>query len=405
MGQIVRRNQAVLSAEEKRAYVDAVLQLKNGEWRIYDDYVTWHYLMATKSSTGHKGPGFLPWHRDFLLHFEESLAAVKPGISIPYWDWTKDNSEWSSLWNQEFMGGNGRATDGKVEDGPFAYDRGEWVCVTFDGDGGTQKYLTRDFGGASKVLPTAAAVDECLAATSYDVAPWDTTSRTGFRNMLEGWIPPGVHNMVHQWVGGAMEPPSSPNEPAFFLHHCNLDRLWAEWRQRHPGAPYVPVSGAPPGNNLSDVLPPWNERTIADLLDHQALGYQYDTEFPLPQGHQMLPGDTLVGGNEVRSGNGTYVLGYQTDGNLVLYPAADPHNVVWATGTWKNRDAGRCTMNFDGTLTVYGKGAPGQAPDQWHRPNARPPAAGCRLTVRDDGVIALHPADQPDQPLWTSKDP
>ncbi|WP_405800157.1 tyrosinase family protein [Streptomyces halstedii] len=191
--------------------------------------------------------------------------------------------------------------------------------------------------------------------------------------MLEGWIPPGVHNMVHQWVGGAMEPPSSPNEPAFFLHHCNLDRLWAEWRQRHPGAPYVPVSGAPPGSNLSDVLPPWNERTIADLLDHRALGYQYDTEFPLPQGHQMLPGDTLVGGNEVRSGNGTYVLGYQTDGNLVLYPAADPHNVVWATGTWKNRDAGRCTINFDGTLRVYGKGAPGQAPDQWHRPNARPP--------------------------------
>ncbi|WP_435878608.1 tyrosinase family protein [Streptomyces halstedii] len=101
---------------------------------------------------------------------------------------------------------------------------------------------------------------------------------------LRAGFPPGVHNMVHQWVGGAMEPPSSPNEPAFFLHHCNLDRLWAEWRQRHPGAPYVPVS------NLSDVLPPWNERTIADLLDHRALGCQYDTEFPLPQGHQMLPG-------------------------------------------------------------------------------------------------------------------
>ena len=27
---------------------------------------------------------------------------------------------------------------------------------------------------------------------------------------------------------------TSPNDPVFWLHHCNIDRLWAEWRVQHP---------------------------------------------------------------------------------------------------------------------------------------------------------------------------
>ncbi|WP_069815455.1 tyrosinase family protein [Streptomyces sp. TP-A0874] len=395
MAQLVRRDQSVLSVAEKQAYVNAVLKLKSSPWATYDDFVRWHEEMA-RSTTGHRGPGFLPWHREFVLRFEQQLGLIAPGLSVPYWDWTKDNSSTSSIWRSDFMGGNGRKEDWKVEDGAFAFDNG-WTCVIFPD--APEEYLTRNFGGDSPTLPSAAAVKQCLAATVYDVAPWDETSTSGFRNMLEGWIPPGVHNMVHQWVGGALQPPSSPNDPVFFLHHCNLDRLWAQWQRQHPGTPYVPTSGAPKGNNLPDVLPPWDQRTIADVLDHTALGYQYDTEYPLPEGNQMLPGDTLLGGNEVWSQGSNYFLTYQTDGNLVLYDSN--HKPVWNTATWRNHDPGRCTMNFDGTLAVYGKG---NGQPQWSRPTtaARP---GYRLTVWDQGYISIHHPDRPDQPVWTSKDP
>ena len=41
-----------------------------------------------------------------------------------------------------------------------------------------------------------------------------------------------MHNLVHRWVGGSMGPGTSPNDPVFFLHHCNVDRIWvslAHW--------------------------------------------------------------------------------------------------------------------------------------------------------------------------------
>jgi tyrosinase len=36
-------------------------------------------------------------------------------------------------------------------------------------------------------------------------------------------------------VGGDMATGSSPSDPLFWLHHANLDRLWAKWQSQHPG--------------------------------------------------------------------------------------------------------------------------------------------------------------------------
>ena len=59
---------------------------------------------------------------------------------------------------------------------------------------------------------------------------------------------------MHIWVGGDMGPGTSPNDPVFFLHHCNVDRFWALWQHAHPGLGYLPAAGGPPGHNLNDVM-------------------------------------------------------------------------------------------------------------------------------------------------------
>ena len=82
-----------------------------------------------------------------------------------------------------------------------------------------------------------------------------------------------MHNRVHQWVGGSMGPGTSPNDPVFFLHHCNIDRLWEVWRNSPVAAPFVPASGGPVGHNLSDFLDPWDgvsvpeQVTVEDAID------------------------------------------------------------------------------------------------------------------------------------------
>jgi tyrosinase len=78
----------------------------------------------------------------------------------------------------------------------------------------------------------------------------------------------------------------SPNDPVFFLHHCNVDRIWAAWEERY-GASYAPDSGWNQGWNLNDELYPYVQFrdvpemqregiTNASMLDFRSLGYTYD---------------------------------------------------------------------------------------------------------------------------------
>ncbi|MFJ6213341.1 tyrosinase family protein [Streptomyces sp. NPDC092296] len=390
MALVVRRNQAVLSTAEKRAYADAVWALKRSDPGGYDSFVRAHYDLFD-SAVGHSGPAFLPWHREFLLRFEQGLQRFAPGMAVPYWDWTVDRDPWSSIWDADFLGGDGGDdADRTVPDGRFAADTG-WKCLPLGID---RTRLSREFGLGEEALPTPAAVRDCLTRTPYDTAPWDGSS-AGFRNAFED-----IHNRVHNWVGGHMGPASSPNDPVFFLHHCNTDRLWSQWQAGHPGDG-PPATGARPGHNLNDPMKPWGT-TVRSVLDPGALGYVYDTQGPEPRGDQMLPGDTLLGGHNVVSQGGRFLLGYQTDGNLVLAPTDDTAHPVWNSRNRNRNDVGHCAMEADGHLRVRGRGEPGKETVYWasDNPDGTP---GYRLTVWDQGFMTIHPPDSPGSPVWDSR--
>jgi Common central domain of tyrosinase len=264
---VVRKSVRSLSADERVRYVNAVKTLKSqGK---YDTYVETHQ----NAMGAHRGPAFLPWHREFLLRFERDLqqAMGDGNFGLPYWDWAYDSGlpdpTSGAVWGTDLLGGTGNP----VASGPFA-SWPTWPSGT----------LNRAFASAVPTLPTQQDVAGALGVTVYDSQPWDTTSNPSFRNQLEGWINgPQLHNRVHLWVGGSMLPMTSPNDPVFFLHHCNIDRIWAQWQARHPDA-YLPVSGGPTGHNLNDPMSPWDGSggggqtvTPADVLDYGALGYTY----------------------------------------------------------------------------------------------------------------------------------
>jgi hypothetical protein len=78
---------------------------------------------------------------------------------------------------------------------------------------------------------------------------------------------------------GTMAFNSSPNDPVFWLHHAQIDRLWARWEARH-GAGYRPEAEGPYGHNLDD--PMWPYRQIGlqvsprMTLSTEAMGYAYE---------------------------------------------------------------------------------------------------------------------------------
>lgn len=55
-----------------------------------------------------------------------------------------------------------------------------------------------------------------------------------------------IHDAVHVAVGGdgghMSYPDVSAFDPIFFLHHCNVDRLFAIWQALHPNS-WIPDDG------------------------------------------------------------------------------------------------------------------------------------------------------------------
>jgi tyrosinase len=304
----LRKNQNTLSTSEKQAFVAAVLALKqkpsrlhpgNSNFGRYDDFVEVHRNammppMMTPPEPGwaHQSCVFPPWHRALLVEFEKELQSIDPSVTIPYWDWTQDSSPSSSPWTSDFLGGNGGGEDGEIVDGAFAGPAGNWPILVKDAPSDPD-FLRRQMAAdpSAKQLPSPSDQTDVLAMVPYDTPPWEDGLRANTPTAWQGFRPHlevNLHNLVHRWVGGNMLDMTSPNDPVFWLHHCNCDRLWAMWGAQHPNElPYLPDSGAAPGHNLNDkmifseadsIRPFDTDYRPVDVLSNHNLNVAYDTE-------------------------------------------------------------------------------------------------------------------------------
>jgi tyrosinase len=267
----IRRNVLSLSKTDIRRLTSAFDTLKRDQ--IYDTFVERHF---NAMEVAHQGPFFLPWHRKFVEEMEAALLAIDPSIkALPYWPWEKSSGQ-GSLWTASAFGPDGDPrNNGIVKTGPFADWQALIYVVNDEGEGSLKprqtKGLVRRLGRGVSRLPTQKHVDSLYKIRRYDSAPWNTQA-ISFRNQCEGWYGPGLHNLVHIWVGGDMTAATSPNDPIFFLHHANIDRIWWNWQQRWGIANYQ----GPPGRGQTDQMPYLlDNATPADVFDIHARGYTY----------------------------------------------------------------------------------------------------------------------------------
>ena len=299
-----RKNVATLSAQERQDFVDAVIAVRQkpsirGLANRWDDFVRIHVdaMMMANPSWGHGGSAFTAWHRVLLIKFEQELQTVKPSVTIPYWDWTVDRTFTSPPWLSDLLGGDGgpsspsAALSGEVTSGPLRHSAGNWNITNNDAmtndDPFSRAYLARGFtryvnqNGVQDAtqLPTAGQQSTALGRSSYSL----------FRQDLEVVL----HNLVHRWVGGQMLLMASPNDPVFWMHHANIDRLWGIWMFGKPAADrYTAPASAPsyhqPTGNMifydpaSGLGAPWSGtyRPIDTIADH-TFGVWYDTDPPV----------------------------------------------------------------------------------------------------------------------------
>ncbi|RFN43635.1 hypothetical protein FIE12Z_12101 [Fusarium flagelliforme] len=312
----VRRDWRSLSKKERKAYINAVLCLREkpskadpvfapGARSRYDDFVVVH---INQTMSIHGTGNFLTWHRYYTWAYEKALQdeCGYKGTQ-PYWNWFEtrdfdkdplfDGSETSMSGDGEYFKHNGsfggRGTihlpsgngGGCIKSGPFANAIANLgpPAPSMDGMVATKTPLEYNPRCLRRDL-TAYAVEQWMTYPNLHNLTLGIASRNieimqkefqGGR-FAEGFL--GLHGAGHYTMGGdSSDLYSSPNDPNFFLHHSMVDRVYWIWQVLHPTqandiAGTLTVSNNPPSREAlkSD---PLNmgvnaaEITISDALD------------------------------------------------------------------------------------------------------------------------------------------
>jgi tyrosinase len=117
-----RKEYRVMNDDERWRWHRALTILKqSGEY----DRISQEHLFVGQGSGAHSGPGFLPWHREYLKRFEIALRLIDPSVAIPYWDSVMDgylrDPRDSIMFSPDFVGQTDQ--NGFLVTGPFAFWR------------------------------------------------------------------------------------------------------------------------------------------------------------------------------------------------------------------------------------------------------------------------------------------
>lgn len=241
----IRKNAESLTAGERDRFVAAFAQLNNQGAGRFADFRNMHSDLS--SPQAHGAPGFLPWHRAYLLDLERELQAIDPSVALPYWRFDQPAPK---LFTADFFGvSNPNGTVQFSNTNPLQF----WVT---DGVQGVNRGPRNNWDPTTQPGPTVITEAQTLAlGTQYPAF-----------STMEG----NPHGTAHtRWDGFIRSIGTAAKDPLFFLLHCNVDRLWAKWQRQNgrfdpaQAASYNSNPGNPIGHNLTDTMWPWNGITGA----------------------------------------------------------------------------------------------------------------------------------------------
>lgn len=225
----------------------------------------------------HQSWFFLPWHRGYITAFEAVVAAEVEALggptewALPYWNYSQDLAENPNARRLPVAFRDQTKADGTRN---FLFSRRRLV---FNGD----------FGLTDQVVDLSALGFSSFTNTVPGIP-------SGFGGPVTGFNPGGgdngalemvPHNVIHVEIGGFMQDPrTAAFDPIFWLHHCNIDRLWEEWRQDPTHAdPTAPTWLTGQQFNMHDGTGQPFTFTSQEVLDTTQVlhGFLYDT-IPAP---------------------------------------------------------------------------------------------------------------------------
>ena len=218
----VRKDFIKMEINERRHFLNTyrIASMHPAFRKGYEMVVAYH--INTPSELLHEKPDiFLPWHRWWLVEFENLLRRIDCRVTIPYWNWSRVAHHWwrgygnEDYWNPGYhgLGGDGCQSDHCVMEGVFSKDK--WRLLDIAGGGCLRRNFTyfRLTGDEQHMKRT-------LALPVEKFLEFEKTVRETY------------HNELHWYVGGTMFDTSAANAPEVVPHHSFLDKIWHEWQKK-----------------------------------------------------------------------------------------------------------------------------------------------------------------------------
>jgi tyrosinase len=249
----VRKNANSLSSGERSRFLNALVTLNNS-FNQYGVYVSIHNTAGRPEA--HGGPGFLPWHRAYILDLERRLQTVDPSVSLPYW---KFDQGASNVFSISFMGSRPTTTTDIFADFASSNPLRAWQMA---GTTGIRRTTLFENTSAPSSVNNTILTDAATLALGSSYTPFMAMETN-------------PHGRIHNASGGSGDwipnLPTAVRDPLFFLLHCNVDRQWARWQWVNSQFTPTSTSAFSPqgtfsssgtihiGHYLRDSMWPWND--------------------------------------------------------------------------------------------------------------------------------------------------
>ncbi|MFL9961068.1 tyrosinase family protein [Paraburkholderia sediminicola] len=190
--------QAFKTTPHYASFLNAVRTMKNTSNSSQPN--SWQYWVNVHLNyCPHSVANFLTWHRGYIYYFEQQLRTVSGDsrLVLPYWDYY------------------------------------------------TYPVIPSEFTDPASGNPLYVSRVNTNVYQALDLSPFGsgvTNFQRGLSNAFEPALENAPHNPVHDIIGSYMgDISTAPVDPIFYLHHCNLDRLWNAWSRRSTSK--VPAAG------------------------------------------------------------------------------------------------------------------------------------------------------------------
>ncbi len=237
--------------------------------RIFGSTVTPQSSLATEtwntcqSHSGQNSNNFLPWHRLFVYYFERIVRQVcgHPEFTLPYWDYTSTDPAKRGVVPEAF-----RLPDDPVFGSLYRPERG-----TLANSG--QPIQLNQTGDPMNI-------DDAMRCTTYSTVD----AVQGLCRAIDS----GIHGKIHVLTGtskGMGAVPYAGRDPLFFVHHANIDRMWASWNKnggKNPTLGTTDTAWADKAFVFCDANGARVSRKLSSAFSALSMGYSYDVFIPKP---------------------------------------------------------------------------------------------------------------------------